>query len=215
MRPTKSIRRLYHQFGHLLVRPKLNQDQLFKALFEAGLIEPALFHDTNQDLPILYRETDQMLSIPENRFQTVIQHALVQFCKKKLGFGFNDIEAQLIQIECIKLLNLDEWRGEIRARSLSRGERQDLGLKLHGSATRILEIVGILWVDSKFREVKAQPDILIYNDNAFIRSDLLRFQERNLNEELNRSFDWLNYDNKRSDGNDQAYDYAKEEGHYD
>lgn len=70
----KQILRLYHQFGHLMDRPKLSADEIGEALEKAGLIEWVEFDGLRK--PSRYRETELLRSIPRPEFESRIAAVL-------------------------------------------------------------------------------------------------------------------------------------------
>jgi Zn-dependent membrane protease YugP len=81
MGPIKPIRRLGHQFGHLLVEPKLDAYEIAEALISAEVIEYVGYERSGERLtPSHYREMVTVRLSPQD-FTTLILEALVRYCR--------------------------------------------------------------------------------------------------------------------------------------
>lgn len=199
----KPIRRLYHQFGGYMIEPRLDAHQIFEALKSAGLVESV-------EDGISYRETKAMKEILDYRFKTVIQDALVQYCKVSLGLEFSQMRLSSTLIDTVVIVGFDEWRGEIKGRDIAPSEKALLGLTRHNT-NRILEVTGSFWIDERFKEIKAKPIIWVWHKGLHIETDLVRFDEYRLNDVLNERFSWLGYYKRlKSSRDERLYDESRD-----
>lgn len=178
----KPVSRLSHQFGHVLVTPKLTSQGIAEALLKAKLIEPVSY--LADGTLTQYRESDFLRSLTPNLFVLCVRDAILALPELESV----SVRISYIQLTDVRMSGYCELTATLSAIDLEPAERRSLCLSRTEQDVEV-ELVGSFSVSQG--EITLKKSMRVYpkgenkvwievSADRFCVQDLVRTVEQEL-----------------------------------